>query len=264
MKYFYIFLLCTLSLNAQLLTPTMTPQTLGGLRQFSQSMSGRANYNNRGGFNQTVIPNRMMPYAAGIQNQQRPQQRPQQTLNQNQQQPQVTQPLRAHNNKYPVNKFSTMGFGGYKRINLRDSKAQALAAQRYKTTLATLRISLRGYRMNFNKPTTPPNNNNNNNNNNNGSTTPQPPQPPTTPPTTPGNNGNGQVGIGGGPGPVPPTFPGGPGGPGRPGGPGPVPPTFPGGPDNPDPSIPVPQPRPAVQPPIPAVGMPAPQTLQNK
>ena len=231
MKYFYIFLLCTLSLNAQLLTPTMMPQTLSGLRQFSQNMSGRANYNNRGGFNQAVIPNRMMPYAAGIQNQQRPQQ----TLNQNQQQPQVAQPLRAHNNKYPVNKFSTMGFGGYKRINLRDSKAQALAAQRYKTTLATLRISLRGYRMNFNKPTTPPNNNNN------GGTTPQ---PPTTPPTTPGNNGNGQVGIGGGPGPVPPTFP--------------------GGPDNPDPSMPAPQPRPAVQPPIPAIGMPAPQTLQNK
>ena len=84
MKYIYIFLLYTLSLNAQLLTPTMMPQTLGGLRQFSQNMSGRANYNNRGGFSQTVIPNRMMPYAAGIQNQQRPQQ----TLNQHQQ-PQV-------------------------------------------------------------------------------------------------------------------------------------------------------------------------------
>mgnify|MGYP003148579474 CR=1 FL=1 len=160
-----------------------------------------------------------------------------QTLNQ----PQATQPLRAHNNKYPVNKFSTMGFGGYKRINLRDSKAQALAAQRYKTTLATLRISLRGYRMNFGKPTTPPNNNNNNN----GGTTSQPPKPP----TTPGNNGNGQVGIGGGPGPVPPTFPGGPDNPD---------PSM-GGPDNPDPSMPAPQPRPAVQPPIPAIGMPAPQ-----
>ena len=233
MKYVYIFLLYTLSLNAQLLTPTMMPQTLGGLRQFSQNMSGRANYNNRGGFSQTVIPNRMMPYAAGIQNQQRPQQ----TLNQ----PQATQPLRAHNNKYPVNKSSTMGFGGYKRINLRDSKAQALAAQRYKTTLATLRISLRGYRMNFGKPTTPPNNNNNNN----GGTTSQPPKPP----TTPGNNGNGQVGIGGGPGPVPPTFPGGPDNPD---------PSM-GGPDNPDPSMPAPQPRPAVQPPIPAIGMPAPQ-----
>lgn len=237
MKYVYIFLLYTLSLNAQLLTPTMTPQTLGGLRQFSQSMSGRANYNNRGGFSQTVIPNRMMPYAAGIQNQQRPQQ---QTLNQNQQQPQVRQPLRAHNNKYPVNKFSTMGFGGYKRINLRDGKAQALAAQRYKTTLATLRISLRGYRMNFGKPTTPPTNNNNNN----GGTTPTPPkpgQPPTPPtpqpPTTPGNNDGGQVGIGGGPGPLPPAFPGGPVAIG----------------------MPAPQPRPAVQPPIPAVGMPAPQ-----
>ena len=244
MKYVYIFLLYTLSLNAQLLTPTMTPQTLGGLRQFSQSMSGRANYNNRGGFNQTVIPNRMMPYAAGIQNQQRPQQ---QTLNQNQQQPQVKQPLRAHNNRYPVNRYSTMGFGGYKRINLRDSKAQDLAAQRYKTTLATLRISLRSYRMNFGKPATPPTNNNNNNNS--GGTTPtppkpgQPPTPPTPPtpqpPTTPGNNDGGQVGIGGGPGPVPPTFP--------------------GGPDNPDPSMPVPQPRPAVQPPIPVIGMPAPE-----
>ena len=95
MKYIYAFLLYTLSLNAQLLTPTMTPQTLGGLRQFSQSMSGRANYNNRGGFSQTVMPNRMMPYVGGIQNQQRPQQ---QTLNQNQQQPQARQPLRAHNN----------------------------------------------------------------------------------------------------------------------------------------------------------------------
>ena len=242
MKYFYIFLLYTLSLNAQLLTPTMMPQTLGGLRQFSQNMSGRANYNNRGGFNQTVIPNRMMPYAAGIQNQQRPQQ----TLNQNQQQPQVTQPLRAYNNKYPVNKFSTMGFGGYKRINLRDSKAQALAAQRYKTTLATLRISLRSYRMNSGRPTTPPNNNNNNNNGGGTTPTPQPqpptpqPQPPTPqpqPPTIPTNN-NGQVGIGGGPGPVPPAFPGGPVAI----------------------SMPAPQPRPAVQPPIPAVGMPAPQT----
>ena len=247
MKYFYIFLLCTLSLNAQLLTPTMMPQTLGGLRQFSQNMSGRANYNNRGGFNQTVIPNRMMPYTAGIQNQQRPQQ----TLNQNQQQLQVTQPLRAHNNKYPVNKFSTMGFGGYKRINLRDSKAQAFAAQRYKTTLATLRISLRGYRMNFGKPTTPPNNNNNNNN---GGTTPTP-----QPPTTPGNNGSGQVGIGGGPGPVPPTFPGGSDNP-DPGMGGPDnPDPGMGGPDNPDPSMPAPQPRPAVQPPIPAIGMPAPE-----
>lgn len=233
MKYIYIFLLYTLSLNAQVLTPTMMPQTLGGLRQFSQNMSGRANYNNRSGFNQTVIPNRMMPYAAGIQNQQRPQQ----TLNQNQQQPQVTQPLRAHNNKYPVNKSNIMGFGGYERMNLRNNKARALATQKYKTTLATLRINLRGYRMNFGKPTTPPTNNNN------GGTTPTPPtpkpgQPPATntpqpptpqPPTTPGNNGNGQVGIGGGPGPVPPSFPGSP------------------------------QPRPAVQPPIPAVGMPAPQ-----
>ena len=247
MKYVYIFLLYTLSLNAQLLTPTMTPQTFGGLRQFSQNMSGRANYNNRGGFIQTVIPNRMIPYAAGIQNQQRPQ--PQQ---------QAKQPLRAHNNRYPVNRSNTMGFGSYRRINLRDSKAQALAAQRYKTTLATLRISLRGYRMNFGKPTTPPNNNNNNN----GGTTPTP-----QPPTTPGNNGNGQVGIGGGPGPVPPTFPGGPDNP-DPGMGGPDPgmggPDNPdpgmGGPDNPDPGMPDLQPRPAIQfPPIPAIEMSAPE-----
>ena len=252
MKYFYIFLLCTLGLNAQLLTPTMMPQTLGGLRQFSQNMSGRANYNNRGGFSRAVIPNRMMPYAGGIQNQQRPQQ---QTLNQNQQQPQASQPLRAHNNRYPVNRYNTMGFGGYERINLRDSKAQALAAQRYKTTLATLRISLRSYRMNSGRPTTPPNNNNNNNNG--GGTTPQPqpptpqPQPPTPqpqpqPPTIPTNN-NGQVGIGGGPGPVPPAFPGGPV-------------TI----EYTDENfiaigMPAPQPRPAVQPPVPAVGMPTPE-----
>jgi len=179
MKYVYIFLLYTLSLNAQLLTPTMTPQTLGGLRQFSQNMSGRANYNNRGGFSQTVIPNRMMPYSAGIHNQQQ------------------KQPLRAHNNRYPVNRSNTMGFGEYKRINLRNGKAQALAAQQYKTKLAALRINLRAYRVQPVAPTNP--------------TTPEPqpqPQPQPQPPTN--NNENGEVGIGGGPGPVPPSFPEGP------------------------------------------------------
>ena len=188
MKYILVTLFLTLYLDAQLLTPTIRPQ-------FG---SGRATYNNNAGFIQPMIPNRMMPYAAGVQNQK-----------QNQQ---PNQPLRAHNNRYPVNKSNIMGFGGYERMNLRNNKAQAIATQRYKTTLATLRINLRGYRMNFGKPITPTTNNNNN-----GNATTQPPtptQPPIPTPPTPApptnNNGQGQVGIGGGPGPVPPSFPGGP------------------------------------------------------
>ena len=175
MKFILVTLFLTLYLDAQLLTPTIRPQ-------FG---SGRATYNNNAGFIQPMIPNRIIPYAAGIQNQQ-----------QNQQ---PKQPLRAHNNRYPVNRSNTMGFGGYERINLRNGKAQALAAQQYKTKLAALRINLRGYRLNFGKPTTPPTNNND------GNSTPVP-QPQPQPPT----NGDGEVGIGGGPGPVPPSFPEGP------------------------------------------------------
>ena len=132
MKFILATLFLTLCLDAQLLTPTLTPQL------------GRATYNNNAGFRQPMLSNRMTPYATGTQNQQQ----------------QPKQPLRAHNNRYPVNKSNIMGFGGYERMNLRNNKAQTLATQRYKTTLATLRINLRGYRMNFGKPTTPPTNNN--------------------------------------------------------------------------------------------------------
>ena len=167
MKFILVTLFLTLYLDAQLLTPTIRPQ-------FG---SGRATYNNNAGFIQPMIPNRIIPYAAGVQNQQ-----------QNQQ---PKQPLRAHNNRYPVNRSNTMGFGEYKRINLRNGKAQALAAQQYKTKLAALRINLRAYRVQPVAPTNKPQ--------------PQPqPQPPTN------NNENGEVGIGGGPGPVPPSFPEGP------------------------------------------------------
>ena len=163
MKFILVTLFLTLYLDAQLLTPTIRPQ-------FG---SGRATYNNNAGFIQPMIPNRFIPYAAGVQNQQ------------------PKQPLRAHNNRYPANRSNTMGFGGYERINLRNGKAQALAAQQYKTKLAALRINLRAYRI---QPVTPE---------------PQPqPQPQPQPPTN--NNENGEVGIGGGPGPVPPSFPEGP------------------------------------------------------
>ena len=168
MKYIFTLLLLTLYLDAQLLSPTIRPQFV----------SGRATYNNNVGFIQPMLLNRMMPYATSMQNQQ---------------QPQSKQPLRAHNNRYPVNRSNTMGFGGYERINLRNGKAQALAAQQYKTKLAALRINLRAYRI---QPVTPTN-----------PTTPEPqPQPQPQPPT----NGDGEVGIGGGPGPVPPSFPEGP------------------------------------------------------
>ena len=121
--------------------------------------------------------------------------RPQQT------QSQRKEPLRAYNNRYPKNKSNTMGFGSYKRINLRNSKELALAAETYKHKLSVMRINLRAYRIEPVKPIEPV-----------APPKPKPqPQPQPQPPNTGGpdgpDNGGGEVGIGGGLGPVPPSFP---------------------------------------------------------
>jgi hypothetical protein len=187
---FFLLLFISFSCYGQIAVPTSQPRFLGGRATHSSLNTVRPNQLN---------PQRMLPYNIGNTQQ-----------NQTQAQPQQKQPLRSHNNRYPVNQSNIMGFGSYNRLNLRDHKAQALAAQKYREKLSVMRINLRAYRIQPVQPTTP--------------TTPQPqpqpqpnpqpqpqpnpqPQPPNT--NNPNNNG-GQVGIGGGSGPVPPSFPTGP------------------------------------------------------
>lgn len=171
-----ILLLTGFTTLAQLAVPTFQPQFF----------SGRATYNNRNfSLPSQFNPQRMIPYGGT-----------------NAQQQTQKQPLRAHNNRYPVNRSNIMGFGPYARINLRDHKTQATAAQKYKEKLSSMRINLRAYRIQPVQPVTPTT-----------PTQPQPqpqPQPPNTDnPDNPDNpdNNEGQVGIGGGAGPVPPSFP---------------------------------------------------------
>jgi len=180
-----IFLLTSLTAFAQLAVPTFQPQFIGGRATHGSLNMARPNQFNS---------QRMTPYGSGN------------TQQQPQTQPQKKELLRARNNRYPVNRSNTMDFSSYSRVNLRDNKAQALAAKQYKEKLSIMRINLRAYRIQPVQPVapTPP-------------TQPQPqqPQPPQPQPPNednpddpdePDNNG-GQMGIGGEAGSNPPQFP---------------------------------------------------------
>ena len=175
MKFLVLFL-ASFSCYGQISIPTFQ----------SQFFSGRATSNNRN-FSAPITSlnsQRMTPFYGGN------------TQQQLQTQPQKKEPLRAHNNRYPVNRSNTMGFGSYRRLNLRDHKAQALAAQKYKEKLSVMRLNLRAYRIQPTTPVTP--------------IQPQPqpnPQPNPEPQPNPNDGNGGEVGIGGGEGSNPPEFP---------------------------------------------------------
>lgn len=179
MKIKLLLFLISFSCYGQIAVPTFQPQIFGGRATHGSINTARPNQFNS---------QRIMPYGGGNTQQNQGQTQPSQ--NQNQAQSQQKQPLRSYNNRYSVNRSNIMGFGSYNRLNLRDHKAQILAAQKYKEKLSSMRINLRAYRIQPVQPVTP--------------TQPQP-QPQPQP-----SNGGGQIGIGGGAGPNPPQFPTGP------------------------------------------------------
>ena len=137
---FYLWVLPTFCYS-QLAVPTFQPQFFGGRATHGNNNFARP---------MPLNPQRMMPFYGGNTQQTQPQQA----------QPQKKEPLRAHNNRYPVNRSNTMGFGPYQRLNLRDNKAITLAAEQYKLKLAVMRINLRAYRIQPVQPVepTPPTN----------------------------------------------------------------------------------------------------------